>query len=249
MAKVPLDVIEEPPGAVPFRGQQPAAVLQAPLGPAGDGAEEMEIGEQRVGRGGLRPQARRRPVRGHPQHQQRVGEDQVAGHHWSVDVVLIEVANLPAAESMRGNRVGEAHAVGGVGARQRYEIFHRGVRHDLTGPDVLLHAIGERADETEAPRHPAHAPVEPPCERVQGEPVILVQRVQQPGLLKRARGRIGLQEMAQDQGVAFRQVPADGHDRIAVQAMQTADSFVAIDHHVDRRGGHDDDRELLAGVG
>ena len=172
--KVPLRLIKEPPRAVALGGQQAAPVLEAPRGAAGDGAENVEVGEQCLRRRGLGARARRRGVVGKAQHEQRVGQDELARGLRPPDVVLIQSANLSSRESMRRDRVGEAHAVISLGARQRHQVLHRGVRDDVAVLDVLLDRVGERAHQTEAPRHPAHAPIEPPRQPVERQPVILV---------------------------------------------------------------------------
>ena len=134
--KVRLDLIEEPPRARALRRQHAAPVLQTPRGAAGDGAQDVEVGEERLGRRGLGTDARRRGVVGETQHQQRVGQDERARGLGPADVVLIQAANLPGGEAMRRDGLGEAPAVVALGARQRDEILHRGVRDDLALPDV-----------------------------------------------------------------------------------------------------------------
>ena len=247
--KVPLRLIKEPPGAVAFGGQQAAPVLEAPGGAAGDGAEDVEVREQGLRRRCLGAHRRRWGVVGEAQHEQRVGQDELACGLRPPDVVLIQTANLARREAMRRNRIGEAHAGLALGARQRHEVLHRSVRDDAAVLDVLLDGVGERAHQTEAPRHPAHGPIEPTRQAVERQSVIFVQRTQQPGLLERALGGVRLQEMAKDQGVPRRHVPEHRGDRVAVQPAQAADAFVAVHYHVHRVAGHDDDRHLLAGVG
>jgi hypothetical protein len=50
IVKVCLDLVEEPPGARALRRQQPAPMLEAALRPARHRAQDMEIGQQRLGR-------------------------------------------------------------------------------------------------------------------------------------------------------------------------------------------------------
>lgn len=249
IAKVPLDLIKEPPRAVTLGRQHPAAMLEAARGAAGDSTQDVEVGDQRLRRRGLRADARRRGVIGEAQHQQRVGQDELTRGLRPPDVVLIQSANLSGREAMGRDRLGETQAVVALGARQRHEVLHRGVRDDASLPDVLLDRVGERAHQTEAPRHPAHTPIETPRHDIERQPVILVQRAQQPRLLEGALGRVGLQQMAKDQRVAGRHVPDHRDDRVAVQAVQAPDAFVAVHHHVRRLGGHDHNRHLLTDVG
>ena len=69
MVKVGLDLIEEPPRAHAFRRQEAAAMLQAPSDAARDGAEQMQVGDQGLGRGGLGSEARPCVVVGDAQHE------------------------------------------------------------------------------------------------------------------------------------------------------------------------------------
>ncbi len=88
--------------------------------------------------------ARAARVVGDAQHEQRVGQHQLARGLGPGDVDLIEPADLPGGEPMRRDRLDEAHAVGRVGARQRHEVLHRGVRDELAVVHVLLDRVGER---------------------------------------------------------------------------------------------------------
>jgi len=67
--KVVLRLIKEPPGAVALGRQQTAAVLEAARGAAGDGAEDVEVGEQRLRRRALGAYACRRRLLGEAQHE------------------------------------------------------------------------------------------------------------------------------------------------------------------------------------
>jgi len=150
---------------------------------------------------------------------------------------------------MRHNGLPEADTVGGVGARQRHEILHGGMRHELAVVDVLLDRVGQRLHQTQAPGHPAHAAIEAPGQRVEGQAMVVVQRAQQPALLERAVGRVGVQHLPKDQRLGLRHLPDHGGHRVALQAPETADPLVAVHDHVRGAGRHHDDRDLLAGVG
>ena len=249
IAKVRLDLVEQPPGARALRRQQAAAVLETARGASGDGADDVQVGEQRLGRGGIGAHGRAWGVVGDAQHEQRVGQHQLARGVGPGDVDLIEPPDLPGAEPMRRDRLDEAEAIGRVGARQRHEVFHRGVRDELTVLDVVLYRFGKRPHQPEAPRHPAHAAIEAARQAVKRQPVILMQRAQQPPLLERALRRVGVQQLSEDQRFSLRHLPHDGADRIALQPAEAADAFVAVHHHVHRARGHDHDRHLLTGVG
>jgi hypothetical protein len=248
IAKVHLDLIEGPPGALALRRQQTAALPQAALGSSRHGTEDVQVGDQCVRRG---------RVGSHPglwrlvrdaQHEQRVGEHQLARGLGARDVDVIDV-RLSGAEPMRRDRLDEAPAVGRVGARQRHEVLHRRVRDDVALPDVLLHGIGQRAHQTQAPRHPAHAPIETARDHVERQPVLLMERAQQPRLLEHVLGRVRLQQMAKDQRLARAQLPDHRRDDVAMQTAQAADAFVAIYHNVLGLEGHDHDGHLLTDIG
>jgi len=127
IAPVRLDLVEEAPGPLALRRQQAAPVVEAASGPSGDGAQDVQIGEQRLGRGSLRSHGRTRGVVGDAEHEQRVGQHQLARGVGPREVDLIESPDLPGAEAMRRDRLGEAEALGRVGARHRHEVLHRRV--------------------------------------------------------------------------------------------------------------------------
>ncbi len=137
------------------------------MGAARDGAQDVEIGEQGLGGRGIRSHGGARPVVGHTQHEQRIGQDQLARGGRAGDVGLIEPADLSGGQSMGRNRLDEADAVSRVGARHRHEVLHGGVRDQLTGLHVLLDRVGQRAHQTQAPGHPAHAAIKAPRQRVE----------------------------------------------------------------------------------
>lgn len=148
IAKVRLHLVEEPPGALALRREQAAPVLEPTRGASGDGADDVQVGEQRLGRGGIRAHGRARGVVGDAQHEQRVGQHQLARDVGPRDVDLIEPPDLPRAEPMRRDRLDEAEAIARVGARHRHEVLHRGMRDQPAVLHVLLDRVGEGADQT-----------------------------------------------------------------------------------------------------
>lgn len=88
--------------------------------------------------------------------------------------------------------------------------------HDPPLTDVLLDRRRERPHEIQTAGDPAHAPIEAARERVERQALLVMQRVQQPALLEHAVGRVRLQELSQDEGIGFREIPEDGRDAIAV---------------------------------
>ena len=218
------------------------------MGPARDGTEQVEIGEQGLGGRGVRSHRGARRVVGHSQHEQGVGEHQLAGGGGAGDVDLIEPADLTRSEPVRRDRLDEAHAVSRVGARQRHEVFHRGVRDELAGLDALLHGVGQGAHQPEVSRDPAHTAIEAPRQHIERQPMILMQRPQQPALLEGAVGRVGVQQLPKDQRLGLRHLPDHRRHGVVLQPPEAADAFVAIHHHVRRARGHDHNRHLLTGV-
>ena len=145
------------------------------MGPARDGAQDVEIGDQRLGGRGVRVARRRAPpssaTRSTSNGSVRTSSRVAIGPG---DVDLIEPADLAGGQPMRHDRLDEAHAVGRVGARQRHEVLHRGVRDELAvAARAAGSASGSVAHQTEAPRHPAHAAIEAPRQRLERQPVIL----------------------------------------------------------------------------
>ena len=219
------------------------------MGAARDGAQDVEIGEQGLGGRGVRSHGGARPVVGDAQHEQRIGQDQLARGGRPGDVGLIEPADLPGAQPMRRNRLDEADAVGRVGARHRHEVLHRGVRDQPSGLHVLLDRVGQRAHQTQAPGHPAHAAIEAPRQRVERQAMLLMQRAQQPALLERAGGRVGAAAAAERS--APRAPPSPRPRRPRCRAAGAGDSGRACGRPRPRMAApvHDHDRHLLAGLG
>ena len=242
------------PDAVAIGGDHGEAVAHALTGATGHCADDMQITEQ--GHHGTR---RGRHVDGRPlhlfvqaQHQPRVGEHERADRRGSPDVRVVEPTDLTRGQAARGDRFGQLHARGGVGARQGHEILHRGVRRELPVLDPSLHDRRQLAHQAHAPRHPAHAAVEAARQLFQRAGVGLMQRPQQPPLLERGVGRLAVEQLMEDERLRFAHRPADRVDRIAVQLPQAPDPLVAINDDVVAGvplASHDDDRHLLAGLG
>jgi hypothetical protein len=195
---------------------------------ARDGAQDVEIGDQRLGGRGVWSHGGMRPVVGHSQHERGVGEHELAGRVGAGDVDLIEPADLTRREPMRHDGLDEAHAVARVGARQRDEVFHRGVRDELAVLDTVLDGIGQGAHQAEASRDPAHAAIEAARQRLERQPVILMQRAQEPALFERAVGRVSVEKLPKDQRLGLRHLPEDRGDGVALQPAEAADPFVAV---------------------
>jgi len=121
--------------------------------------------------GGLRADRRRGRLVGDAQHQQRVSHHELTRGVDARDVGLIEPPDLTRAEPMRHDRVHEPHAVRSIGARQRHEALHRGVRDQASVLDVPLDGLRQCAHQIHAARDPAHAAIAAPRQRVGREAV------------------------------------------------------------------------------
>ena len=224
-------------------------MLQAAMRSSGERAQHVEIGEERVGCRHVGAKTRGRGLVSETEDEPRVSQHQLARGLRPGEVVLIEAANLARRQAMRRNHRHEAETVVRVGARQRHQILHRRMRDDVAVADVLLNRVGERAQQAEAPRHPAHTAIEAPRDDVERQSVLLVQRAQQPRLLEHVLGRVGLEQLAKDQRLTGRHLPDDGGDGVAVQPTQAADTLLAVDDEIARGGGDGDDRHLLPDLG
>jgi hypothetical protein len=218
------------------------------MSPARDGAQDVEIGDQGLGCRGIGSHGGARPVVRHLQHEQRVREDEGPRRVGPGDVDLIELADLARGEPMRHDRLDEADAVIRVGARQRDEVFHRRVRDELAVLNAVLDGVGQGAHQAEASRDPAYAAIEAARQRVERQPVVLMQRAQEPALFERTVGRVSVEKLPKDQRLGLRHLPEDRRDGVALQPAQTADPFVPVHDDVGRARRHDHDRHLLTGV-
>ena len=174
VAKIPLQLVEEPPGPLALGRQPAAARLEAPRGAACDRAEDLQVADQRLRHRGVGPWRRVRGVVGDPEHEHRVAEHQLTRRVRPGEVALIQTADLARGEPMRRDRLGEADAVARVGARQRHEVLHGGVRDQMAVVHVLLDGLRQRAHQTEASRDPAHGPIEALRQHVERDAVLLM---------------------------------------------------------------------------
>jgi hypothetical protein len=248
ITKVHLNLIEEAPGPVTLGWEQAAAVTKPPRGASRDGPDDVQVGQERIGSGGLRPNRGRRLV-GDAQHEQGVGHHERPRRVDARHVGVIEPPDLARAEPMRHDGLDKPHAVGGIGARQRHDVLHRGVRDQASIVDVLLDGVGQCAHQTHAARDPAHVAIEAPRQHLECQAVIVMQHAEEPALLQRAAGRLRVQQLPKDQRLGLRHLPPHGGDGVAVQLAETPDAFVTVHDDVRGAADHDDDRHLLPDVG
>ena len=176
-----------------------------------------------------------RRVVGDAQHEQRIGEHQLARGLRAGDVDLIEPADLARAEPVRRDRLDEAHAVGRVGARQRHEVLHRGMRDELAvaaraaesargacAPDSDAATPSSRCDRSAAPVRPAPGR-DPRAACAAASPA-------------RARCRSRRCAAAAERSAPpAPPSPTRRRHRVAVQPAQAADALVAVHHDVASR--------------
>ena len=247
--EVRLNLVEEAPGPRALRGQQAAPVLEAAPGPARHRAEAMEVAQQGLGRRRVGPDGRPRRVVGDPQHQRGIGQHQLAGRLGAGDIHLRELPDLPGREAMRGDRGDEAGTGGRVGARQRDEVFHRGVGRAAAGPDFTVDRGGQIAHQGEPARDPARGLVKPPREIGERQREARLERIEHPPLLERADRIGGAHQLLEDQRLGFLQLPAQRPHRVVGQPGEGTEALIAIDHDEALGGGHDHDRQQLAVLG
>jgi hypothetical protein len=241
-----------PPGAVAIGGDQWDAVAHALTGAPGDRADDVEITEEGDGGAGGRRQAGGGTLRFfvQAQHEPRVGEHQLADRRRAIDVRLVQATDLARGQAARGDRLGQPHAGGRVGARQGDEVLHRRMRREPPVLDPPLHDVGQLAHQAQPPRHPAHAAVEAARQLLHGHAVILHQRAQEPAFLDGTRGPLGVQTVPEDQRLRLGHLPADRLHRVAMQPLQAPHALVPVDDDVriaERRDHHD--RHLLPELG
>ena len=105
-----------------LRRQEAAPVLEAAMGPARDGAEHVEIGEQASGAEASSRTASRAASSATRSTSKGSVSSSSRGGAGPGDVDLIEPADLMRGEPVRRDRLDEAHAVSPAGARQRRGI-------------------------------------------------------------------------------------------------------------------------------
>jgi hypothetical protein len=163
----------------------------------------------------------------------------------------VQLGHLASAELQWGDRLSQALAVCGAGARHGHQVLHRGVGADAPAADLLLDRRRQLGHQRQAPRHPARAAVEPPCQLLLSHPEARRHQCQQPPLLESGLGVGRAQRTAQQQGLDLGHVPHGRRDRVSAEARQRPHSLEAVDDHVPagRITGYDHDRDLLAMLG
>lgn len=145
---------------------------------------------------------------------------------------LGEVLELADRDGLGPQALDELGAARGVGARQRHQRAHRGVRRQSPVADGVLNGGWQHAHQRQASRDPARGAAEPARELGQCEAVRVDELAQEPRLLERRRRPSALQVVAEDERVGLGEIEHDGLDEVVPQALERGDPAVAVDQRV-----------------
>ena len=144
----------------------------------------------------------------------------------------VEGLNLGARELLLYDLLGQLLAGFAVDPGQRYQDFQRRLSGNLTSTDRLLNRDGKLAHQAQSPRHPAGA-FEKSSRQLFLAPAELALKLgEQPPLLKRRGARAVGHLPLQHQRLGRLHLPNQSRDRVAVQAAQSCNALVPVDHHV-----------------
>jgi hypothetical protein len=127
-------------------------------------------------------------------------------------------------------------------------MLHRRVGADLAQAHPLLNRLRKLLHQGQPARDPAQAAIEAPGQSRKLQTKRPPQLAQQPALLqRRLRFRLA-QSAAEQERLSLALCPDRGQDRVALQAAQSTQALVAVDHHEATRlvPCDHDDRHLLA---
>jgi hypothetical protein len=94
-----------------------------------------------------------------------------------------QLTHLAAAQPGLGDGRGQTQAVFSVATGDRHQVAHGRMGRDGAVADLILDLEGKLADQSQAPRDPAHALVHPPGQILLAQPLAAKHR-QQPALLQ-----------------------------------------------------------------
>ena len=144
----------------------------------------------------------------------------------------IQLAGFACLAGMFGEDRRHPLAVFQAVARRRDQKSHRHLRRDLARAHLLLDRFRQKLHQGQPPRHPAHAPVEPPRQFVQAVAETLLHLGQQPADLERAFVFAQPQRAIQHHRRGFAHRPNHRFHRVAAQLLQRRDPLVAVNDHV-----------------
>lgn len=106
------------------------------------------------------------------QKQERLGDDTLLACTVCAAPGIVERAELTNGDAHLTECDEQLLAVRTIGARQRHEVLHRGVRWNGPGPHEILRRWGERIEQCEPPRYPALRSTEPAREIIERQAVL-----------------------------------------------------------------------------
>jgi len=145
---------------------------------------------------------------------------------------------------------GHALAIRQADPCYRSQKSHRHVRRDLAFAHLLLDRFRQLFHQRQPPRHPAHAPIEPPRQLLESVAETLLHLRQQPSLLQRRLPFRPPRAAVQHQRLGFRHRPDHRFHRVPAQLLEGCDALIAVDHQVAIRMAfhrHHHNRRLLPG--
>lgn len=171
-----------------LRGQCPGHAGEAPECAAGDGPDQVEVLEQLLSRrGGRRGPTLHLPAR--LQEQQWVRQHTRAQGGGAIPPGFPELAHIPGAQLVAGDRDAEGLARLTIGARHGQQVLHGGVGADLAQAYLLLDSGRQILHQAQSPRDPARTVIEAPGQGLQVQPEAVVQLGEKPALFE---GRLRL---------------------------------------------------------
>lgn len=166
-----------------------------------------------------------------PQEQGGICDQPLATSRCRVAPGRIELADLPARQSIRSDGARQEFALLFVGARQRHQVLRGGVGNDLALANQLLHRIGELSDQGETTAYPALVPVEAIRELLEREAKSGPDLREQPRLLESRFPTRAAERSSQQQRLDLGKVPQQRLGQILMKTPQRSDASIAVDHH------------------
>lgn len=161
--------------------------------------------------------------------QARVLNEALTGGAVGTGVVGVPALQLARGQGVRAQGSEQRVRMLGVGARQRGEDAHRRPARESACAHRFEQLIRQRAEQLQAPVHPAHVTPGAPRQLVLGQPGVVGQLAQQQRLLQRCDGaRLGGGQQAPER-LGQRAVPQLYPHRIAAQAVQRRQAPIAIE--------------------
>ncbi len=223
-----------------------------PARAGGDRLDHLQVAEELGGR-----RARCRVLRPLAftigfQEQSRLIEDPLSYQRGSIPPGGIQLARFASAQLEPREDRGHSLADLDADARHRHQELHRDLGADLSPAHSLLNRIGQKLDQSEAARDPAHAPVEPPREVFEVVTEAALELGQQPALFQRRLLFGQPQRPVEHQGLSVTELPHRRAHRVVAEPAQGGDAFEAVDYLIAirlARDRNDYDGHLLSRFG